>query len=238
VTDKQTLGRVGAAETGSISLRSTEALRASAHAGNDPARSEVFGIECEHHFGITTHPLHADGDVGQEVYRLIREAWHPTLTNDDHTFEIVENEQGWSRVVIRKNANSPLFAFKPWWCDDGDGALWFSQAYRVATRALIEAEVADRLGYAHQWQKQSDEQRDTIRGRKARAKYRSLAESVRREAELARSRWPEFEGLARTGWQERMHQHRDSDGSGEAVETAQTGSTVGESAGPQDIAHD
>jgi hypothetical protein len=32
--------------------------------------------------------------------------------------------------------------------------------------------------------------------------------------------------------------NRDSDGSGEAVETAQTGSTVGDSAGPKDIAHD
>jgi hypothetical protein len=183
--------------------------------GFDPSRDEVFGIECEHHYGITTHPLPADGNAGAEVYRLIREAWHrDTLTDENHTFEIVEEAEYWSRVVIRKNEKSPLFAFKPWWCDDGAGALWFTQAFRIATRRSIDAEIVDRLGWAARWQQDADNQRDSIRGRKARAKYSGYAASARREADLARSRWPEFEGAPRTGWQERMHCHRDPSVSG------------------------
>lgn len=181
---------------------------------------EVFGIECEHHYGITTHPMPEDGDVAREVYRLIRGAWHAPredgggLSDDDHSWEYAptEHPDGWSHIVIRKNENSPLFAFKPWWVEDGPGARWFDQKFRVATRSLIEREIADSLQWAERWQADADRQRDTIRGRKARTKYSSLAESSRREAEMIRSRWPQFDGSARTGWQERMHRYRDPQG--------------------------
>lgn len=178
---------------------------------------EVFGIECEHHYGITTHPLPTDGNVGREVYRLIREAWHAPregggLHDDDHDWEISEADapDHWSRVVIRKNARSPLFVLRPSWYDDGPGALWFSQSFRIATRGSIEREIADKLGWADRWEKEANGQRDSARGRKRRDKLLSFAKHSRREAQGIQSRWPEFDGTSRTEWQQRLHKHRDN----------------------------
>jgi hypothetical protein len=185
---------------------------------DDDGGRDVFGIECEHHYGITTHPMPEHGDAGREVYRLIREAWHAPrddydgLSDDDHTWsvKVAENPAWWSRVDITKNERSPFFAWRPNWVDDGPGAHWFSQSFRIATRATIEAEIADRLARAAKWQAEAERQRDTVRGRKARSKYTGLAAMARREAELVRSRWPEFDGSPRTSWQKRMHRHRES----------------------------
>jgi hypothetical protein len=175
--------------------------------------SEVFGIECRHHYGITTHDL-VDGEPAADtVYRLMREVWHQErgggrgLRDDNHTWEAVEAEKSdwFSRIRIIKNAKSPYFLLNPYRMPDGPGAFWFDQEYRIATRGLIEREAAEALDWADKWEADAARQRDTIRGRKARAKYLSWAQSKRREAELIASRWPQFAGSDRTGWQNRLH---------------------------------
>lgn len=208
--------KVSGAPCGTGSHASTEPANGLRPSGFDPSR-EVFGIECEHHYGITTHPLPEDGDIGREVYRLMREAWHPPrddhggLHDDDHTWDVdlADNPDWWSRVNIIKNDNSPLFVFNPWRIADGPGAPWFDQKFRVATRGLIDREVADKLSWADRWEREAAEQRDTIRGRKARAKYTSLARMARSDANMIRSRWPEYDGTPRSGWQENMHRKDD-----------------------------
>jgi len=165
---------------------------------------ETFGIEVEHHYGITTHALPADGDLKSAAYRLCRE-FHTFLTDDNHTWEHKPRE-GWSRIDVTKGKEAPRWLLAPSWMPDGPGAHWFSMNYRVATREGIRAEIADKLSWAERWDANAESQRDTIRGRKARSKYAGLATIARREAELVRSRWPEFDGSPRTGWQERMHE--------------------------------
>lgn len=171
--------------------------------------ADLLGIECLHHYGITTHAFRDGQTVAETVYWLIRNAWHREgLTDDNHTWVVIENEAPrWSRILIKKNENSPPFALRPSWVSDGPGANWFSQEYRAATLTNIAWEVAGKLAFADRCEAEAGRQRDTIRGRKLRQKQVSLAVSARREAELIRSRWPEFAGLERTGWQARMHEH-------------------------------
>lgn len=215
------------------------ALRRFRPSGFDQAQ-EVFGIECRHHYGITTHNIIQGVPVGHTVYRLIREVWHAPkgspydVLDDNHTWDVheAENPDWFSRVTLRKNERSPYFARIPGLAPalfDGPGEIWFSQEYRIATRGLIEREVADLLQWAERWQADAERQRDTIRGRKARGKYLSYASMKRREADLVRSRWPQFDGSTRTGWQERLHASAIEAGT---AETAQTDS-VHESAGPK-----
>lgn len=178
-------------------------------------KEETFGIECQHHYGITTHEQRPGETVEQCVYRLIRTAWHAPredgrgLSDDNHTWTVERSEavDGWSRVCIFKNEKSPPWALNPWRVADGPGARWFSQEYRIATRGTIEREIADRLNWAQKWETDAERQRDTIRGRKARAKYSDLAETAKRQALLIETRWPQFSGKPRSGWQERMHEH-------------------------------
>lgn len=205
-----------ASPTASVVLR-TEPASGLGHTATTDLRDEIFGIECRHHYGITTHPMPSHGDAGCEVYRLIREAWYAPqdgrgLHDDDHSHEVVLSGEigGWSRIVIRKNERSPRFVFKPWWCEDGPGALWFSQEFRVANRASIDREIADKLEWVATWERSAERQRDSIRGRKARKKYESLARSATVEARLIRSRWPQYDGTQRTGWQRRLHRHGDN----------------------------
>jgi hypothetical protein len=208
VTVEQDVGRVQQAAPGPRATAPSQvpvsALRASV-----PSRG-AFGIECDHHYGITTHEFREGQSVAETVYWLIRNAWHTKgLTDDNHTWEVVENETpSWSRVRIIKNDKSPHFALKPWWVDDGAGAHWFSQEYRVATRATIDAEVAGKLHFAANCRARAERQRDTIRGRKERSKQLRYADMAEREAESVKRRWPEYSGEQREGWQARMHEHR------------------------------
>ena len=204
----------------------------------DPSRGkEVLGIECEHHYGITTHASPLDGDIISAVYRLLRN-WHPTLADDDHTWGN-ESRNGWSRIVIRKNEKSPRFAFNPYGAPDGPGALWFDLRYRIATRETIQNELADKLAQAQRLRDEAMRERPTKIGTKRAHKKWGYAETSEREAELIARRWPSFCGLARTGWQTRMHEHRQP---AIATETREGGNAAGgavhEGADPQGIAQE
>lgn len=171
---------------------------------------DALGIECEHHYGITTHDFRDGMTPGDVAYWLIRNAWHiEALTDENHTWEIVEKEApGWSYVRIIKNEKSPRFALCPVWYPDGPGQTWFTQKFRVASVTTIAWEVAKHLTHAERWDADAIKQRDTIKGRKARTKYTRWAADARRSADLVRSRWPQAYRLERSGWQQRMHEYR------------------------------
>lgn len=184
--------------------------RAAIGQGEQGSGAPAFGIECEHHYGITTHAFRDGQTPAETAYWLIRNAWHrEALTDDNHTWEVVECEApSWSRIRIIKNEKSPLFALCPSWCEDGPGALWFSQEYRVASATTIAWEIAGKIAQAERCEGDAARQKDTVRGRKERRRYESIAAQCRREAEFIRSRWPEYQGCERAGWQKRMHEHR------------------------------
>ncbi len=182
-----------------------------ANAGNSLAvAGGTLGLECNHHYGITTHDLRNGMTAGELTYWLIRNAWHTAaLTDDNHTWEIVDTEApGWSYVRIIKNAKSPRFLLCPMWYPDGPGQTWFTQEFRVATITNIAWEVAGHLAAADRWDADAAKQKDTIKGRKNRSRYTGYAKTERRLAELVRSRWPAVYQLERTAWQKRMHEHR------------------------------
>lgn len=157
----------------------------------------AFGIECQHHYGITTHPFTAKASVGEMVYAQVR-GWHPArengygLTDDNHTWRADYSSEGWSRVVIVKNAKSPLYERQPWWVEDGPGVTWFTQEFRVATQSRLNAEIAYHVKRAIATRADAARQRDTTRGRKARALYESFARGHDRLIGLVMKRWPEF----------------------------------------------
>jgi hypothetical protein len=180
------------------------------------AENEVFGIECEHHYGITTHEFREGQTPSETVYWLIRNAWHAPreegggLTDDNHTWEAVEVEQPgcWSHIRIVKNAHSPHWLMNPLHMPDGAGATWFSQNYRVATRWSIDAEIAGKIEWAGGCRTKAASERDTVRGRKSRSDRLRWAQTAEREAEMIASRWPAYSARERTGWQRRLHEHR------------------------------
>lgn len=178
--------------------------------GHSVSVPDALGVECEHHYGITTHDFRDGMTAGELTYWLIRNAWHvDALTDDNHTWEVVEHDApAWSYVRIIKNEKSPRFALCPSWYADGPDATWFTQEYRVATITNIAWEAAEHLTRADKWDADAVRQRDTIRGRKARLEYTRWAESERRIADLVRSRWPGAYGLPRTEWQNHIHEHR------------------------------
>lgn len=160
-------------------------------------RAQAYGFECRHHYGITTHEFAGSEFVAATVYGLTR-GWHPeALTGDNHTWKYEAPGEGvgaWARIVITKNELSPPFALKPWWVDDGPGARWFSQEFRLADREVISAEIAEALTMRDRCLADAARQRDTVRGRKASEKYRSLAmANDLRTAQIAQ-RWPQFIG--------------------------------------------
>lgn len=169
-----------------------------------PRESEIFGIEVRHHYGVTAHPLVEGETPAQTVYGLVRGLWHKPkgsdsdVLDDNHTWEDVpaKEPQGFSRVRLIKNDKSPRFArilgLASWLYEDGPGATWFTCEYRVATRAMIDAEIADLMARAARWDADAQEQRDTIRGRKQRQKLRGFAANSRLQAALVAKRWPEF----------------------------------------------
>lgn len=159
-----------------------------------PGGDRVLGLEAWHHYDFTPiRPLPGE-TTDAAAYRHVRETHH-FLTDDNHTWEIVHAEKPWwaSRVRVIKNKQSPLFVLKPSWVDDGPGAHWFSQEFRVATVGMIEAEIeADRLT-AERYEAEAAAQRDSIRGRKRASLCRSMAHSARwRGAVAPFKRWPEL----------------------------------------------
>ncbi|AFU88045.1 hypothetical protein CcrColossus_gp175 [Caulobacter phage CcrColossus] len=152
--------------------------------------TEVIGIECDHHYGITTHDLVPGEDPAQTVYRLVRELWHPfrpereiNVLDDNHTWEVEyfnpkddsrpqhTAPSGWGRVIIRKNEKAPLFinifGAPSWMYDDGPGAVWFYQKFRAVTYGHKAAERAYDEAKIAQYTAEAERQKDTVRGRKA-----------------------------------------------------------------------
>jgi hypothetical protein len=177
--------------------------------GPENAR-EVLGIECEHHYGVTTHALPASAEASEVVYRLVRDLWHPfkperhefNVTDDNHTWivEMAEKPHWHSRVALFKNEKAPRFLTIPgirfpWWVEDGASARWFDQPFRVVTYGMIAAEVACDLDSERKYLDEAASQRDSIRGRKRASQCRSFAQAARWRAEGSIvSRWPQFYG--------------------------------------------
>ena len=123
--------------------------------GPEDARS-VLGIECNHHYGITLHPIVEGKTIADQVYKLTR-GWHPAradgsgVTDDNHTWKDEPSEKPgrFSRIILFKNEKSPpfinIFNAPSWLFSDGPGAKWFDQFYRVATVGIIAAEIANNL---------------------------------------------------------------------------------------------
>lgn len=164
---------------------------------------EVLGIECDHHYGITTHDLVEGETPAQTVYRLVRELWHPfrpehstNVTDDNHTWKVEESFEDYhhGRVILYKNEKSPPFFSLPGlrWYDDGPGARWFDQSFRVVTFGVLAAEAANALKRADEYLIEAAAQKDTIKGRKAASKLQSYAQSARYFATGAiAARWPQ-----------------------------------------------
>lgn len=161
--------------------------------------AEVLGIECDHHYGITTHDLAPGEDPAQTVYRLIREVWHApkpdkaiNVLDDNHTWEVEYFDpskdtrphtapSGWGRVTIRKNEKAPLFinifGAPSWMYDDGPGAVWFHQKFRAVTVGHKAAERAYDEAKIAQYTAEAARHKDTVRGRKAAKRDRDMVSS-------------------------------------------------------------
>jgi len=171
---------------------------------SSPMEGEVLGLECRHHYGITAHPLTSDETPAALAYRLTR-GWHPAreggygLTDDNHAWEVVTSErpEWFSRIRIVKNEKSPPFLAipgirVPGWLDDGPGATWFAQDFRIATIPMLEAEVAELVTRKASYAAKAAQQRDTVRGRKAAKRFRSLASEMARQVRSIDRRWPQI----------------------------------------------
>lgn len=162
---------------------------------------EVYGIELSHHYGYTTHLWDQVTPVEEVAYRITR-AFHCGRDDDDpykvrddnHTWDSVPVHAEWARIRIFKNELSPYFAWNPCRAADGPGALWFDQRYRIATRARLDAEIAAQIRLAEVATAHALQQRDTVRGRKVRAKMLRSAEGDRSLAAQVRERWPQHLG--------------------------------------------
>lgn len=155
---------------------------------------EVLGLEFDHHAGMQVRKL-SDGETPEQcAYRYVRET-HRFLTDDNHEVEPIKIEGHDHRMAllrIIKNTKSGYFAFKPWWLDDGPGAKWFSQPFRVATVGMIEAERDADFQRTTSYLAEAAEQRDSIRGRKRAALLRGFAHSSLWMAEVTpHLRWPD-----------------------------------------------
>lgn len=157
---------------------------------------KAFGFECEHHYGITTHPMPATHSLSEAVYCLIREEWHKDgLTDDNHTWRNEPGEYGWSRVVIFKNEKSPRWVLNPYGVRDGAGAVWFDQKYRIACQSSIESEIFDRLRWLEHFRSSALREKPTKAGSKRAQKALSVADDLHRQARLVAKRWPQFKPL-------------------------------------------
>jgi len=156
-----------------------------------------FGIECRHHYGITTHPMPGPGQRPEDaVYRLIRDVWHPfnpdhetNVTDDNHTWNVSHFDTGWSCVEIIKNENSPEFALAPSWVLDGPGKTWFTQEFRIATDYTIAEEIADLEKSRDRWRKVAADQKDNVSGKRRRREHLMWADAADRRIDLVVRRW-------------------------------------------------
>lgn len=167
----------------------------------------VLGIESQHHFGIKCHRI-VDGEAFADAcYRLTRQ-FHPgrsdgyDVTDVNHTWRFESNEvvDGWSRIVIVKNELSPKhFPIRGlmWFGDENNvGATWFDHQFRIATQGTLDRERDQRLALGDKCDADAERQRDTIRGRKRRARYLAMAADYRRAAAFHYGRWERFEAEA------------------------------------------
>lgn len=164
--------------------------------GPENAR-EVLGLEIDHHAGMKAVLIPAGETVEAAAYRHMRET-HPFLDDDNHVWAIEWGEKpDWmSRVVVTKNEKSGYFTRirgLEWMIlDDGPGAHWFSERFRVATVGMIAAEVAADLRRTQRYLDEAEAQKDTIKGRKRAAQLRSFARTSRWCAvDAPARRWPE-----------------------------------------------
>ena len=153
----------------------------------------IYGVECQHHYGITIRPCEAGVDMAAVAYNEMRET-HTFLTDGNHDWS-VEWSHSWNRIVVRKNEQSPYFAFNPWRLPDGPGAHWFSHKFRLASRNRLNAEVEERLSWAARWRDEALRNKQSKAGIKRYQKKLSLADSAEREARLAMARWPNHVGF-------------------------------------------
>lgn len=177
--------------------------------GPENAR-EVLGIECYHHYGITLHPVVEGEAIADTVYRLTRELWHPfkpereiNVTDDNHTWknEPTSIAGRFSRIVLYKNEKSPAFnniLNRPSWAfQDGPGAKWFEQKYRLATVGMIAAEIANNFQRRSKWLTDADRYNvGTVAGRKNSEDRRRWAEDHLRLNRILISRHPQLAALA------------------------------------------
>jgi hypothetical protein len=152
-----------------------------------------YGVECRHHYGITIRPCELGVDIAAVAYNEMRDTHH-FLTDDNHEWS-VEWGKCWHRIVVRKNAKSPYFAFNPWRMPDGPGAIWFSHEFRSATRDKVNAEASEALSWAAKWRDEALLNKPSKAGCKRYSDKMRLVDDMERQARLAMMRWPQHVGL-------------------------------------------
>ena len=164
--------------------------------GPENAR-EVLGLEIDHHAGMEVVRLAEGQSIEQAAYQAMRES-RPFLTDDNHTWKIEPGEHPYwmSRLVVTKNEKSGYFTRIPgldWMIlNDGPGAHWFSERFRVATVGMIAAEIAADRARAQRYLDEAARQKDTIKGRKRAHQLHGFSRSALWLAETAPGRrWPE-----------------------------------------------
>lgn len=164
-------------------------------ASGDPARSNAnaepsatLGLEWHYHAGVVALPL--TGDHVAAAYANCR-AKHTFLTDDNHTWSVTEPQDGHLQIVVRKNELSSYFVIKPWWVDDGPGALWFSDRYRIATEDTVRREWDRNVHWEARSLAEAEACQDTVRGRKAAKSARSSAYEAARLNRVLAKRWPD-----------------------------------------------
>lgn len=176
--------------------------------GPENAR-EVLGIECYHHYGITLHPLVEGERAAATVYNLTRTLWHKPradglgVQDDNHTWEVKDaSELGrFSAIVFRKNEKSPQFInilnIPRWQYEDGPGAKWFDQKFRVVTVGIIAAEITNNFRHRNDYLKKAlDDNEMTIVGRKKAQQHRAWATDRMRLNRVILMRHPQLANLA------------------------------------------
>jgi hypothetical protein len=158
--------------------------------------TEIFGLEYQNHAGIFKYDL-VDGEPLEIAGHRIMRDRHRFLTDDDHMWTFKPGDQveylpAFSRIVVRKNEKSPYFLMKPWWVDDGPGALWFSSEFRIATREILDFEINVLIKNRDKWSAEAETYRDTIRGRKSRKNRKIAAADCDRQIHVIEKRWPQY----------------------------------------------
>lgn len=169
-----------------------------AEGGRGPQNArEVLGLEIDHHGGMKAISLQPGETADQAAYRAMRDS-HTFLTDDNHTWDIKPGKYPhWmSRLEVTKNEKSGYFVRIPgldWMIlNDGPGAHWFTERFRVATVGMIAAEIEADRARAQRYHAEADRQKDTIAGRKRAYQLRGFARTALWIADTAPGqRWPD-----------------------------------------------